>query len=74
MDQVPGMRSLHLNGQALAQISPTLPRYDIPLPDLLDRNQLDIELDVAAALERAASPGAEWGVISLVIRRAVARN
>jgi len=36
----------------------------------LDRNQLDLELDIAAAGAGSAAPGADWGVISLVIRSA----
>jgi hypothetical protein len=74
MEQVPGMRSVFLNGHALAQISPDTTRYEIPLTDLSDRNQLDIELDMTAALAQAAPSAADWGVISLVIRRAVAHN
>ncbi len=68
MDQVVGVRSLHLNGQPLAQISPTESRHDIRLPGLLDRNQLDIEVNVAAANAQSDNPGTEWGMISLVIR------
>jgi hypothetical protein len=68
MDQVPGVRSLHLNGQPLAQISPERSRYDIPLPELLERNQLEIEVDVEEAALRSAPCGGDWGVISLVVR------
>lgn len=66
LDQVAGLCSLRLNGQPLAQISPIASDYAIPLPALLDRNQLDLEVDVPAAASAAAS-GAEWGVISLVV-------
>jgi hypothetical protein len=70
LDQVPGIRSLHLNGQPLVPIPPTSSRFEFPLAGLLDRNQLDLEVDIAAASARSAAVGADWGVISLVIRSA----
>lgn len=68
MDHVAGMHCLELNGQPLVTVSPTTSQYDIPLPALSDRNQLDIEVDVKEAAPRSPSPDAEWGLISLVIR------
>jgi len=70
LDQVPGICSLRVNGQPLAPISPTSSRFEFPLAGLLDRNQLDLEVDIAAAGARSAGDGADWGVISLVIRSA----
>ncbi len=49
LDQVPGVCSLHVNGQLLAPISPASSRFEFPLAGLLDRNQLDVEVDLAAA-------------------------
>jgi hypothetical protein len=40
----------------------------------LDRNQLDLEVDIAAASAVSAIAGAEWGVISIVIRRTDVSN
>ncbi|MGO9468849.1 MAG: hypothetical protein ACLQIB_42925 [Isosphaeraceae bacterium] len=67
LDQVPGIRSLHVNGQPLAPISPASSQYEFPLAGLLDRNQIDVEVDIAAAGARSAAPGLDWGLISLVI-------
>jgi hypothetical protein len=68
LDQVPGIRALHLNGQPLPPVSPTSSRIEFPLAGLMDRNQLDLEVDIAAAGARSAVEKAVWGVISLVIR------
>jgi len=68
LDQVPGMQSLQLNGRPLGRISPTASQYDMPLSGLLEKNRVDIELDIALAARRSASTGADWGLISLVIR------
>jgi len=59
-----------MNGQPLAPISPTSSRFEFPLAGLLDRNQLDVEVDIVAARARSAAPGVDWGLISLVIRSA----
>jgi hypothetical protein len=67
LEQVAGTRSLLLNGQTLAGISLPLSRYEIRLPDLLERNQLEIEVDLAEAATGSSSEAANWGLISLVI-------
>jgi hypothetical protein len=62
---VPGLISVKLNGRELMDDAmATNPIFPLPEP-LLDRNILELELDLAAA--NRISPAEEWGAISLRI-------
>ena len=74
MDHVPGLHSLQLNGQPLGRVSPDAGRYEFPLANLLERNRLDLVVDIAIAATYCSSIGASWGVVSLVIRPALDRD
>jgi hypothetical protein len=63
LDQVPGLLCARLNGLELGPGSSGAPPHELPLPDLLPRNELVLEL-VGTTLAEG------WGEVSLVFRTA----
>jgi hypothetical protein len=68
LDQVAGIDSLRLNGQAIASVSPERTRYEIALEGALERNTLVLEIDTPAAIQGEPGTAQEWGLIALVIK------
>jgi hypothetical protein len=68
LEQVPGIHSLLLNGQAPTRVSPAESRFEVPLGSLPDRNVLVLEIDTTAATDPAGVAVPEWGSIALVLR------
>jgi hypothetical protein len=68
MEQVPGIRSLLLNGQPAARASPEASRYEIPLGALPERNHLVLEIEPPRSTDPASLAAPGWGEIALLIR------
>ena len=68
LDQVGGIDSVVLNGQAMAEVSPERTHYEIALDGALARNTLVLEVETAQAGTDEAGTAPEWGFIALVIR------
>jgi hypothetical protein len=68
LDQVAGIHSLLLNGQAVAGVSPEKRRYEIELDDSRDRNLLVLELEPPVPSSEEAGTHPEWGHVALVVR------
>jgi hypothetical protein len=70
MDQVAGTRSITLNGEPIAAVSPETAQYAIELTKLAERNVLVLEIDTPSPGASPAGSGEHWGVIALVIQEA----
>jgi hypothetical protein len=68
LEEAPGIRSLTLNGQSAARVSPLESSHLIPLGGLPDRNLLVLEIELPGSREEGESEARAWGAISLVIR------
>ena len=68
MDQVEGIVSLALNGQPIAPVAAATCRYEIEVPNLAERNVLDLEIELPEPGHNPRGRPEEWGVIALVVR------
>jgi hypothetical protein len=68
LEQVPGIQSLKLNGQKLAEVSPERSSYEIELDHSRDRNELAIEIAFPLPAVPVTAGAAEWGKVALVLR------
>ncbi len=65
-----GVVALSLNGQSIFPVLPEITHYEIELPELAERNVLVLEIEMPEPVGKIDSPGDEWGMIALVVRRA----
>jgi hypothetical protein len=72
LDQVAGTRSILLNGQLIAGVSPERSLYELSIDHPRDRNLLVLEVQPPVPATEAAGDPAEWGVVALVLRPAEA--
>jgi hypothetical protein len=67
LQQVPGIRSLEVNGQAAVPVSPGCTEYEVLLDASGGPRRLVLDVDTTNSSD-PTSPPIEWGDVALVIR------